>query len=1082
MPYYFSNTSVVERGFVDLHVLPPLSYCCFCGAKKFQSEPRSFCCDNGKIRLAESVIPTGLMNLFTDNESPKSIEFRSKVRVYDCIFSFTSFGVKVDKELASSRRGVYTFRVQGQIFHTLPPLVPREDGPCYFQLFFWDSDNELYNRMNIMGDADLEKGIMLLLMDALKRNPYAELLSRINVFSSIDDIRLHICKNAVLDQRRYNSPTADQVAAIWVEGNDPNISYDRDIVIYGHDGRTHKIQHYFGCYDPLQYPLLFPNGENGWHQHIPKLKNSEINAQSDSDVLMHVDFSSLDDVVSGETQNSRRSNEKMVSCREYYCYKLQIRDNSTSVILYAGRLLQKFVVDMYIKLETTRLDYYRRNQAEMRSDLYQGIVDSVFRGETRGSEVGQRIVLPGSFIGGPRDMHRRYLDAIALVRVFGKPDLFITMTCNPDWREITDNLFKGQRAQDRPDLTSRVFRAKLLDLKDQIIRKSIFGHVSAYVYTIEFQKRGLPHVHMLVILKHDYKINSSDMFDNFVSAELPNKNTHPCLFKLVVRHMMHGPCGNSNKKNSCMVEGRCKNRYPRQFCEKSALGENGYPTYRRRDDGQIVDVRKAKLNSQWVVPYNPYLLYRYDCHLNVEVCSGVTAVKYLYKYIYKGHDRVAVNLVPPDLECVDEIKNFQDARWVSAPEAMWRIFEFDLNEISPAVINLPLHLPNKHCVTFWRNQNLRSLLHLDQTSKTMLTEFFYKCSIDDKAKNLLYSEFPEHYVWDKQGKCWLQRKHRKVIGRINNANPIEGERYYLRLLLLHVRGPRSFDDLLTANRHTCFLFKEAAQLRGLLESDNGYFESLHEAVSFQMPNALRRLFATILVYCEPSDVRKMWDTFYNHLSEDFRRQDYIEHSYLLSETLCALNLILESMRKNIDIYDLPRIPINTCNSGKTVPREILDEISIDVSSDNCLSQSRLNVGQREAFNIILEYVNSGKQGLFFVHGPGGAGKTFLYRALLANVRSRKMIALATATSGVAASILPGGRTSHSRFKIPIKLHERSVCTISKQCGLAELLRRARLIIWDEAPMASRLAIEAVDRTLQDIVGIREPFGGKVVVL
>ncbi|XP_073121315.1 uncharacterized protein [Henckelia pumila] len=175
-------------------------------------------------------------------------------------------------------------------------------------------------------------------------------------------------------------------------------------------------------------------------------------------------FPSFDNVLSDESRGVHANNIRMVSCREYYCYKLQIREDDTSVLLYGGRLLQQFVVDMYIKLETTRLDYFRNHQAEMRSELYQGIVDSVVRGEAKGSEVGRRIVLSASFIGGPRDMRRRYLDAMALVRTFGKPDLFITMTCNPEWNEIKSNLLQGQLPQDRPDLTSRVFQ----DLKDQL--------------------------------------------------------------------------------------------------------------------------------------------------------------------------------------------------------------------------------------------------------------------------------------------------------------------------------------------------------------------------------------------------------------------------------------------------------------------------------------------------------------------------------------------------------------------------------------------------------------------------------------
>ncbi|XP_075512261.1 uncharacterized protein LOC142547728 [Primulina tabacum] len=659
----------------------------------------------------------------------------------------------------------------------------------------------------------------------------------------------------------------------------------------------------------------------------------------------------------------------MVSCREYYCYKFQIRDNMPSMLLYAGRLLQQYAVDMYIKLETTRLDYFRRNQAEMRSELYQGIVDSIINGETKGNEIGRRIVLPASFIGGPRDMRRRYLDAMALVRKFGKPDLFITMTCNPEWKEITDNLKEGQQPQDRPDLTTRVFRAKLQDLKNQIITKSIFGVVAAFVYVVEFQKRGLPHMHMLIILRQDSKINGPENFDYYVSAELPNKDKNPNLHNFVVKYMMHGPCGDLNKKNTCMIAGRCKSNYPRQFCQSTTQGKDDYPIYRRRNDGQIVDIRKAKLNNQWAVPHNSYLLLRYDCHVNVEVCSRLTAVKYLCKYIYKGHDKVVVHIASSNSDTVvDEIKNFQDARWVSAQEALWRIFEFYLNEISPAVISLALHLPNKQCITFWRNQNLENVIQHELTSKTMLTEFFHMCSINSKARSYLYAEFPEHYVWDKRNKCWYERKKVKVIGRINGANPTEGERYYLRLLLNHVRGPTSFIYLLTVNGKICFTFKEAAQRKGLLESDQSNFECLNEAMSFQMPYALRRLFATILVYCEPSDVRKLWDTYFDAMSEDFRKENDGNKEFLVSKTLQNLNFILESMGKSIHVFDLPRITIEIDEYNDNVCTEAREEMSIEISPDDLLAQSKLNAGQRKAFSTILECLDSIGSGLFFVNG------------------------------------------------------------------------------------------------------------------
>ena len=157
----------------------------------------------------------------------------------------------------------------------------------------------------------------------------------------------------------------------------------------------------------------------------------------------------------------RRETKGNVSCREYYCYKLQLRETERSVLLLCGRLLQQFVVDMYIKLETTRLEYFRKEQSNFRREVYQGIVDSVSSGECRGDRIGQRILLPSSFIGAKRSEKMVYMDAMNLVQQFGRSDLFKTMTCKLDWIDIQTELCPGQTPQYRPYLVTRVFRAKL---------------------------------------------------------------------------------------------------------------------------------------------------------------------------------------------------------------------------------------------------------------------------------------------------------------------------------------------------------------------------------------------------------------------------------------------------------------------------------------------------------------------------------------------------------------------------------------------------------------------------------------------
>jgi hypothetical protein len=332
------------------------------------------------------------------------------------------------------------------------------------------------------------------------------------------------------------------------------------------------------------------------------------------------------------------------------------------------------------------------------------------------------------------------------------------------------------------------------------------------------------------------------------------------------------------------------------------------------------------------------------------------------------------------------------------------------------------------------------------------------------------------------GKEWDERRTNREgqIGRIVSANPAEGERYYLRVLLNHMVGATSFEDLRTVDGVTLPTFREAAERRGLIESDNTLDESLAEATQWMMPYALRRLFATMLVFCEPSNVFGLWEKYKEAMSEDYRRNN---QSSIAVEQMVLVDIrkILQSMQKDINEFPLPHIDdtYDTCND---IPREIYEEASIEASNDDVALSDTLNKEQRAAFDEIMSAINTKRGRLFFVDGPGGTGKTYLYRALLATIRSQNKIAIATATSGVAASIMPGGRTAHSRFKIPLTIDDGAYCSFTKQSGTAELLRTASIIIWDEASMTKRQAIEALDNSLRDVMDQPDlPFGGKTVV-
>ncbi|XP_019224252.1 PREDICTED: uncharacterized protein LOC109205937 [Nicotiana attenuata] len=391
-------------------------------------------------------------------------------------------------------------------------------------------------------------------------------------------------------------------------------------------------------------------------------------------------MTSIDGFLDMEAEVMQKGKRKIetVSCREYYCYQLQIRDDE-NIILHSGRLIQQYVVDEWIKVETQRLDFSFFNQDLFRMDVLAGLLDLLRRGEREGSQVGKNRILPLSFTGGPRDMRRQYMDAIALVQHFGIPDIFLTMTCNPFWPEIQENLLSTDEAQNRPDLVSRIFRAKLEELKKDILKREIIGKVAVFMYTVEFQKRGLSHAHFLIILDEKYKLQTPEAYDKFVCAELPDPKRNSDLFKLVTRHMLHGPCGQLNPTSPCMKKknGHCKFKFPKEFAEQTTKRKNSYPIYRRRITGKSVEIRRQLFDNSWVVSYNPYLLGKFNCHINVEIFSDIKVVKYIYKYICKGHDKIAFHIHPNNMNIeVDEIKEYQSSRWVSPPKAAWRIFAF----------------------------------------------------------------------------------------------------------------------------------------------------------------------------------------------------------------------------------------------------------------------------------------------------------------------------------------------------------------------------------------------------------------------
>ncbi|XP_050896603.1 uncharacterized protein LOC127103381 [Lathyrus oleraceus] len=678
---------------------------------------------------------------------------------------------------------------------------------------------------------------------------------------------------------------------------------------------------------------------------------------------------------------------------------------------------------------------------------------------------------------------------MAICSYVGFPDLFITFTCNPNWPEIQRLLgYVHLKASDRPDIISRVFKMKFDELLSYLTKKSLLGKVLAYMYTIEFQKRGLPHAHILIFLHPSNKYPTPSDIDRIISAEIPDQDTNEELYNLVKTHMIHSLCGFANRSSPCMKDGKCSKYFPKQFQPEIIVDQDGFPVYRRRDNGHTVLKNGIQVDNRNVVPYNAKLLTKYQAHINMEWCNQSTSIKYLFKYINKGYERITAAIVPNDdgtsnqPQNIDEIKQYIDCRYVSLSEASWRIFSFPIHGRKPAVERLYFHCEGQNSVYYTDFDRINTVLEKPSVTESMFTSWFEANCKYPEAQNLTYNKFVSKFVYVKKKREWKPRQKGYTIGRLIWVPPTTGELYYLRLMLTHVKGPRSYNDIKTVNNVKYDTFRDACFAMGFIGDDREFIAAIKEANHWGSGSINRP--------------RHVWSKTCHLLADGilYAQQRIANNRGLRLSNEEIMNLTLIEIERNLQrksrsLKEFAGMPYP---SGYVV-EQLGNKLIYEERSYNPAEQLQeynnlflnLTDEQRGVFKRIMEAVNNQQGDVFFLYGYGGTGKPYMWRTLASYIRSKKQICLTIASSGIASLLLPGGRTAHSMFKIPIPIMESSTCNIDKGSDRAELLKMAKLIIWDEAPMAHRFCFEAFDKTLKDIMGRSnysdKLFGGKVIV-
>ncbi|XP_019091029.1 PREDICTED: uncharacterized protein LOC109128660 [Camelina sativa] len=338
-----------------------------------------------------------------------------------------------------------------------------------------------------------------------------------------------------------------------------------------------------------------------------------------------------------------------------------------------------------------------------------------------------------------------------------------------------------------------------------------------------------------------------------------------------------------------------------------------------------------------------------------------------------------------------------------------------------------------------------------------------------RARDVTYAQIPAYFTWDGSNKRFKKRARGFSLGRINYVpRRLEAE-YYLRVLLNHIKGPTCFDDIKTYNGVLYPSYKEAYFTRGILNDDQIFIDSLVEASQWCFGNYLRIFFAMMLLSDSLARPEHVWNTCWDFLSEGIEKKKQEEYNNP------ALTLTEDDV-KNYTLQEIEKIML--FNGGSLMEIDNFPKPTregIDNSNHLIVDEMRYNCDDLKAkHDTWLEMMTVEQRSIY---------NDIIAATLSAVVRSRGLIVLNVASSGIASLLLEGGRTAHSRFAIPINVNDYTLCRIKPNSNLANLIKQASLIIWDEAPMMSKYCFESLDKSFADIMGNvdNQVFAGNVVV-
>jgi len=767
-----------------------------------------------------------------------------------------------------------------------------------------------------------------------------------------------------------------------------------------------------------------------------------------------------------------------------------------------SRLSQTYLVDSISRAIDYRLRFHRFHQ----KDLFG--IDTEVDNYDEGGGVGEKTFLSQSMHGSRRHLRSLAKNALALVSEYGRPSLFITLTCNPYWPEILEQLLPGQTAYDRGDIVCQVFSRKLQALLKNIRSGKYFKIMNATqlyhkiefeVRVIEYQRRGLPHAHIVFkfhdddnMPRYENKPALAAWIDYHINAIYPSIATdaEPLepgesyetdleYAEMVKAHMLHkcfpevnGGCLNDKNKCSKGFDSNIVTNIT-QFDPK------GFPQYRR-----------PTVKSLYVVPHNRELLKDWNGHANVEFAGSTYTVIYLYKYLFKGSKKVKLRLTNAnDIRDDDEINLYLRGRYLCSMDCYWRILGHDTYPAptpSVRVIKIVSELKSTQSIADGKVPDIIVYFSRPPPLHYMkYTQMFntYIWSYDRPSR---FNENEDGYYVIKVGSnirdIYLFRRtdYSPSITRLEVIAITAGEQFFLRLILYNF-PKRSYKECFQCSNQNYCTFQEAAVAAGIVRDNDEVYSCFEEAAHFQdmTPYELRNLFVISTLQGFPT-LRILKEERFQHIMYDDFLHNYNppNHQAAWNDLLCDFARRFESDGKNMKDYGLPE------------PKHMKTELEIELNkytrSEQLAMYNRLcddvpNTNEQKLiFDDIVDAVKRKLTRIYYIQGQAGSGKSTLAKKIMSFCRSEGKLCAGCASTGLAATIYEGFETAHSLFKFPVvEEDEREVdtpieCQLVNSPNRLEYLNAVDLILWDEFPSCDREVFEAVHRALNK-------FQGKVIV-